>query len=236
MHSHEDAWNAALQVAGGVTTSRDMGNDNADLAGCARDIAAGRSCRAAHRAGAASSRARARSRPAAASWSRASPRPEHAVDWYAQRGYRQVKLYNSIKPEWAAPIAAYAHERGLRVSGHVPAFSRSERVVREGYDELQHINQLMLELRLRPGHRLAHDRPLQPGRRNGPRTLDLDSQTVRDFIALLRRPPDRDRRDPGDLRGLLDARNPAKSNPPWLRCAITCRSPRSVHCAPTRPT
>ncbi len=55
-----------------------------------------------------------------------------------------MKLYNSIKPEWAQPIAAYAHSRGLRVSGHVPAFSRSERVVREGYDELQHINQMML--------------------------------------------------------------------------------------------
>ena len=109
---------------------------------------------------------------------------ENAVDWYAERGFRQVKLYNSIKPEWAQPIAAYAHSRGLRVSGHVPAFSRSERVVREGYDELQHINQLMLNFvsdadtdsRTIVRFNLVGDRA---------RNLDLDSKAVRDFIALL---------------------------------------------------
>jgi len=28
-----------------------------------------------------------------------------AIDWYAQRGRRQIKLYNSIRPEWVAPLA-----------------------------------------------------------------------------------------------------------------------------------
>ena len=41
MHSHEDAWNAGLQIAGGVTSSRDMGNDNDYLASLMRDIANG---------------------------------------------------------------------------------------------------------------------------------------------------------------------------------------------------
>jgi hypothetical protein len=109
---------------------------------------------------------------------------ENAVDWYAERGFRQVKLYNSIKPEWAGPIAAYAHSRGLRVSGHVPAFSRSERVVREGYDELQHINQLMLNFVSRPD---TDSRTLERFNLVGAasRSLDLDSDAVRDFIALL---------------------------------------------------
>jgi hypothetical protein len=39
---------------------------------------------------------------------------------------------------------AYAHSRGLRVSGHVPAFMRAQDVVEAGFDELQHINQVML--------------------------------------------------------------------------------------------
>ena len=31
MHSHEWSWNAILQIAGGVTTVRDLGNDNTVL-------------------------------------------------------------------------------------------------------------------------------------------------------------------------------------------------------------
>lgn len=50
-----------------------------------------------------------------------------AVDRYAQHGYRQIKIYNSFRPEWVAPTAQYAHSLGLRVSGHVPAFMRAEK-------------------------------------------------------------------------------------------------------------
>jgi hypothetical protein len=83
-----------------------------------------------------------------------------------------------------APVAAYAHGRGLRVGGHVPAFSRAERVVREGYDELQHINQLMLNFVSDPD---TDSRDLTRFTLVGERTaaLDFDSQPVRDFIALL---------------------------------------------------
>jgi hypothetical protein len=67
-----------------------------------------------------------------------------AVEWYAQHGYRQIKIYNSFHPEWVADTAALAHQRGMRVSGHIPAFMTSEEAIRAGYDEIQHINQLML--------------------------------------------------------------------------------------------
>ena len=183
MHTHEDAWNSALQIAGGVTSSRDMGNDNAYLARLKGDIAGGRAIGPhIEPAGYIEGEGPFASRGGFVVASVAEA--ENAVDWYAERGFRQVKLYNSIKPEWAGPIAAYAHSRGLRVSGHVPAFSRSERVVREGYDELQHINQLMLNFVSDPDtdsrtivrFNLVGDRA---------RNLDLDSKAVRDFIALL---------------------------------------------------
>ena len=45
-----------------------------------------------------------------------------AVDYYHQKGYNQIKLYSSIKPEWVKPIAERAHELGMRVAGHVPAY------------------------------------------------------------------------------------------------------------------
>ena len=47
-----------------------------------------------------------------------------AIDWYAQRGYPQIKIYNSFRPEWVSAATLYAHQRGLRVSGHIPAFMR----------------------------------------------------------------------------------------------------------------
>lgn len=183
MHTHEDAWNAILQVAGGVTSSRDMGNDNAYLARLKSDIAAGRTIGPhIEPAGYIEGESPFSSRGGFVVASVAEA--ENAVDWYAERGFRQVKLYNSIKPEWARPIAAYAHSRGLRVSGHVPAFSRSERVVRDGYDELQHINQLMLNFISDPD---TDSRTIVRFNLVGERSrnLDLDSKAVKEFIALL---------------------------------------------------
>jgi Amidohydrolase family len=69
--------------------------------------------------------------------------PEEAikdVDWYADHGYAQIKIYSSIKPELVPIMADSAHARGLRVSGHVPAFMSAKQFVEGGADEIQHIN------------------------------------------------------------------------------------------------
>src|SRR6266487_3109310 len=62
------------------------------------------------------------------------------VDWYADHGYAQIKIYSSVKPELVPIIADRAHARGLRVSGHVPAFMSARQFVDGGADEIQHIN------------------------------------------------------------------------------------------------
>ena len=66
------------------------------------------------------------------------------VDWYADHGYVQIKIYSSIKPELVPVIADHAHARGLRVSGHVPAFMSARQFVEGGADEIQHINFIVL--------------------------------------------------------------------------------------------
>jgi len=66
------------------------------------------------------------------------------VNKYADLGYVQIKIYSSIKPELVPLIAQEAHKRGLRVSGHVPANMIAEQFVKEGADEIQHINFIML--------------------------------------------------------------------------------------------
>src|SRR5262249_51978980 len=104
---------------------------------------------------------------------------------YAQRGYREIKLYNSVKPEWVAPIAEHAHQLGLRVTGHIPAFMRAEQAVRAGYDEITHINQLMLNFLSGPK---TDSRALERFYliADHAHELDLDSKPVQDFIALLK--------------------------------------------------
>jgi cytosine/adenosine deaminase-related metal-dependent hydrolase len=143
MHSHEDTWNLLLQIAGGVTTSRDMGNDNARLQQIISQVDSGeivgpRIIPCGFIEGDSPYSASGGFRVKDLQGAKA------AVEWYAQHGYHQIKIYNSFHPEWVADTAALAHERGMRVSGHVPAFMTSEEAIRAGYDEIQHINQLML--------------------------------------------------------------------------------------------
>lgn len=62
------------------------------------------------------------------------------IDYYAKRGYPQIKLYSSLKPELVKVAADEAHKRGMRLSGHVPAGMTMRQAVEAGYDEVQHLN------------------------------------------------------------------------------------------------
>ncbi len=65
-------------------------------------------------------------------------------DYAARGGYFQIKIYSSVKGEWVPAMAAEAHKLGMRVSGHIPAFSNADQMIEAGYDEITHINQVML--------------------------------------------------------------------------------------------
>jgi imidazolonepropionase-like amidohydrolase len=108
-----------------------------------------------------------------------------AVDWYADHGYEQIKIYSSFPPELVRPIADMAHARGLRVSGHVPAFMRAQQFIEDGADEIQHLNFIVLnffpdvkDTRSKDRYTIAADK-LQE--------LKLDTPAFADFMALLQR-------------------------------------------------
>jgi Amidohydrolase family len=183
LHAHEDAWNMMLQIAGGVTTSRDMGNSNVRLQTLISQVTDGDILGP---------------RIIPCGWIEGdSPYAaangftvkdlqgaKDAVEWYAQRGYRQIKIYNSFHPEWVAETAALAHSHGMRVSGHVPAFMRSDEAIRAGYDEIQHINQLMLMFFVGPKddtRTLARFSLIA----DHAASLDLSSQPVKDLVTLM---------------------------------------------------
>jgi Amidohydrolase family len=184
MHTHESSWTLVLQIAGGVTTSRDMGNDNATLLANRAKVDSGqipgpRIIPCGFIEGDSPFSARG------GFVVKNVQEAKDAVDWYAQHGYRQIKIYNSFHPEWVEQTTAYAHQRGLRVSGHIPAFMRAEEAVKAGYDEIQHINQVLLNFFVTPK---TDTRTLARFYLIADEThkLDLDSQRVTDFIDLLK--------------------------------------------------
>jgi imidazolonepropionase-like amidohydrolase len=107
------------------------------------------------------------------------------VDWYADHGYVQIKIYSSVKPELVPIIADHAHARGLRVSGHVPAFMSARQFVEGGADEIQHINFIELNF-LFPEVQETRNRDRFIKVAEHAAEFTPDRPEVRDFINFLR--------------------------------------------------
>jgi cytosine/adenosine deaminase-related metal-dependent hydrolase len=60
-------------------------------------------------------------------------------------GYFAIKLYGSLDPSYVKPMATLAHQLGLRVHGHIPHGMRPLDAVHDGYDEITHINFVMMQ-------------------------------------------------------------------------------------------
>jgi imidazolonepropionase-like amidohydrolase len=67
-----------------------------------------------------------------------------AIRNYYAKGYKSIKLYSSIKADYIKPLAEEAHRLGMRVHGHVPAFVTAEQAIKNGYDEINHLNMMIL--------------------------------------------------------------------------------------------
>lgn len=150
MHGHMGQEDALMNVLAGITSVRDMGNRNEVLDTLIERIGKGEV------AGPRITRSgfiEGKSPFSSATGKLVSSEAEaiDAVRWYAARGYQQAKLYNSMDPKWAPNVVAEAKRLGLRVSGHVPAFSSADEMIAAGFDEITHVNQLMLGWVLNPG-------------------------------------------------------------------------------------
>jgi imidazolonepropionase-like amidohydrolase len=78
-----------------------------------------------------------------------------------------------------------AHARGLRVSGHVPAFARARDAILAGYQEIHHINQLLLNFLMKDGE---DTRTLLRFTSVAERAkdFDLDGSEFQSFVALMK--------------------------------------------------
>ncbi len=149
MHDHTSQENALLNIAAGITSVRDMGNNNEVLAELIDKIESGRIVGPRiTRNGFIEGES-----PFNANGGILVSTEEEAVDAvreYANGDFFQIKIYNSINPDWVPAMIAEARANGLGVAGHVPAFTNADTMIAAGYDELTHINQVMLGWVLAP--------------------------------------------------------------------------------------
>ena len=183
MHAHFGPWEGGLHLAAGITTIRDMGNDNTTLQQFMVQEKEGKLLAPGIvPAGFIEGESKMSARNGFVIKDLAEARK--AIDWYADHNYPQIKIYNSFPKDILRDTTAYAHKRGLRVSGHIPAFLRAEEAVEQGYDEIQHINQVMLNFFVTPE---TDTRTLERFYLVAKKTadLDFDSKPVQDYIAML---------------------------------------------------
>lgn len=184
MHVHLSDVDGILDLAAGITTVRDMGNDMTELLQRRRRFDSGellgpRVIMAGMVDGSGPYAGPTKVIADDSATGRA------VVARFADSGYVQLKIYSSMRPALVPFLAAEAHRRGMRVSGHIPAFMSAEQAVKAGYDEIQHENFLFLNFWV----------DSVPDTRTPARftvvaekaaSLDLHSARVRSFVELLR--------------------------------------------------
>ncbi len=184
MHGHFAAYEGLLNIACGVTNVRDLGNDMDRLLRWKRQMDAdetigprivlagvmdGRGPFAAPTNVLVDTEAEARA----------------AIEKYKAAGYIQIKIYSSISPKLVPYIVHFAHENGMRVSGHVPAGMIADQFVDAGVDEFQHINFFFLNFLPQEASKTnTRARLTLPAQHAA--DLDPTSPTVVKFIAKLK--------------------------------------------------
>ncbi len=184
VHQHFSGVDGILDLIAGVTSARDLANDNQSLMARVRRFDTGselgpRVLLAGIIEG---------TGPLAGPTDVKVSTPAEAlkaVDWYAAHGYRQVKIYSSLPPPLVRVVADRAHALGLRVSGHVPAFMRAQQFIEDGADEIQHLNFIVLNFAPEVADTRGRDRYTRVAERL--QTLRLDDAAFTGFVALLKR-------------------------------------------------
>jgi len=104
-----------------------------------------------------------------------------------ERGMTGVKFYGTLHPASLKPAIAEAKKRGLHVHGHVPAGIRPLEAIEAGYDELTHINWILMQAMPDDVIRVSNGfmRFEGPGRYG--KTLDLNAPALTRIVSTMAR-------------------------------------------------
>lgn len=143
MHAHLGGADPVLNIASGVTTIRDVGNDPDKLDDYKQRFAEGTAV-GPHLVRFGFIEGRGEKAAASKVTAMNADEAKAAVEFFAKRGYEGIKIYNSIPPDLVPTLAKLAHDKGMKVIGHVPAFMLARDAVHAGYDGIEHVNMLFL--------------------------------------------------------------------------------------------
>ena len=183
MHAHAQALDGMLNIASGITGIRDMGNDITELQHLQQQWQSGTAIGPrVWKAGLIDGHGPYQ--VPTGLYADSAAEVAAAVNRYADLGYIQIKLYSSLNPEFVPGIVKLAHSRGLRVSGHIPNGITAAQFVRDGADEVQHINFIFLNfLAGQVKDSRTPERFTVVGANAA--KLDLESKPVKEFVQLL---------------------------------------------------
>lgn len=109
------------------------------------------------------------------------------VDKAKATGFEGIKFYGTFNSAWLPAAIAEAHKLGLHVHGHIPVGMRTLEAIHDGYDEVTHINWIIMQAM--PDAVIAESNGIQrfegPGRYG--RTVDLDGPPMQSIISTMAR-------------------------------------------------
>jgi imidazolonepropionase-like amidohydrolase len=113
---------------------------------------------------------------------------EEAIAWIDKakaNGFTGIKFYGTFNPAWLPASIAEAHKLGLHVHGHIPAGIRPLDAINDGYDEVTHINWIIMQAM--PDSVIAVSNGIMrfegPGRYG--KDVDLDGTPIKTIVATM---------------------------------------------------
>lgn len=101
------------------------------------------------------------------------------------KGFVGVKFYGTFNKEWLPAASSAARKQGLHVHGHIPVGMRPLDAIKAGYDEITHINWIIMEAM--PDDVIAASNGIMrfegPGRHA--KSVDLDGKAITDIISAM---------------------------------------------------
>jgi imidazolonepropionase-like amidohydrolase len=102
-----------------------------------------------------------------------------------EKGMIGVKFYGTLNKDWVPAGVAEAHKQGLHVHGHLPVGMRPVEAVNAGYDELTHINWVIMQAMPDEVVKVSNGIARLEGPARFGKALDLESQPVKDIVGAM---------------------------------------------------
>ena len=115
---------------------------------------------------------------------------DEAIAWVRkakQNGFIGIKIYGTFDPKWVKATVAEAHRLGLHVHGHIPQGMRPMEAIEAGYDEITHINWVIMQAMPDSVIQVSNGMARFEGPGRYAKDVDLDAEPMKSMIATMAR-------------------------------------------------